>query len=153
MNYICEGCGHQFSSDKVRKRCPKCKKQKLTVKKKDRVDELSEFTTKIRGDNVPLNRDIFDENGNKIGRKTIGVPVQAKPMKCMDLKEVASDPDDKKVAKALKSGKQSLSPRREGIKKIEVKCSMCGKSNLVNPLLAAGSVYRCDNCIRWNAGR
>ncbi len=54
-------------------------------------------------------------------------------------------------AEAKKTPKIKPAQRRPPAQKINIKCSMCGKDNLINPIYKT-EFYKCDDCLRKLTG-
>lgn len=165
--YACEACGHSFGSEKERKRCVVCRKQKLVaVPFDDDIDEVedddpqtpdekppaktgagrySDFIAKSKGDEKNPFGQRVNEEGKIEARK---IPFTAKVRLPGTLKSKWQDDGTLEAEDSVKHnpklGVQKITPRgrrdeeEDTSHKVTCVCSLCKTSHEVTPLLARG---------------
>lgn len=136
--------------DKARKLIEKGKKTKnkqlielgeQLIAKYAKSKQEHDFTM-IRNKNV--NREVYDEQGNKIGIKTVKQPIAVGPNQFIDTKREFLDRQNEELKKFT-----VRSPRnRPASQMIVVTCTQCGKQERVHPLHTKVSIYRCNECVK-----
>lgn len=137
--YVCSNCGHTMPVDKEgRKKCPKCKKNKLQITAIQNKSE-PDFKMQIR------NKTQSNTNDKKYTRPE---PVTSVTNLWKDEEDIGRDHENE----MLKQFTQ-ISPRnRKPVEFKEVKCDQCGKIEKVHPLHVSNKTrYVCTTCLgRWS---
>lgn len=136
--------------DKARKLIEKGKKTKnkqlvelgeQLITKYTKSQQQTDFTM-VRNKNV--NREVYDEQGNKIGTKTIKQPIEVGTNQFIDTKREFLDRQNEQLKKFT-----VRSPRNRPISQMIIAtCTQCGKQERVHPLHTKISVYRCSECVK-----
>ena len=152
-DYVCSYCGQPSTFDTPnRKKCLKCKKNRLTLIEEAKVKEPSinrratadDFTKQIRGANKKDNRIRYNDKGEPDGMYTRTEGVGQITNMWSDDGVEGHDAEDDRIKKVAKVGPRNRAP----IKMVDVVCENCKKSFTVHPLFVSGrEVYTCDRCI------
>lgn len=154
--YVCSYCGQNITYDVPnRKKCPKCKKNRLTSVEEvesqpspeqptHRRATAEDFTKQIRTTNKNSSRIRYNDKGEPDGMYTRTEGITHIINTWNDDGIEGHDEEDDRIKKIAKVGPRNRPP----IQMVDAICSNCKKTFTVHPMFLSGrEVYTCDRCI------
>ena len=142
LTYVCSLCQHEVQSDKLKKRCPNCKKHRLVAQSSARKNDLSQFVGIIQSDSQKVHSIPIDPNRIRVAQNKFDPS---------EFKHVGHDAQNERLKKLTVRTERARSPMEH----IDIKCRECNNVyNLPSSYVISMSLgYLCDHCIEKKVPR